>query len=57
MISQMNVVQNAARLAMDHRAAAPGRRRAAPAQPSRLAAIAKLATAIAVALLAAYLLL
>lgn len=57
MISQMNVVQNAARLAMDHRAAAPGRRRAVPAQPSRLVAMAKLTTAIVVALVAAYILL
>lgn len=55
MLSQMNVVQNAARLAMDHRAADPARsRRPAPAggAPRLLAAVAVLAAIVLLAALA-----
>lgn len=53
MISQMNVVQNAARLAMDHRAAFPsrGKRQPAPAR-GRLPLVAMTCIAAGLLLLA-----
>lgn len=53
MISQMNVVQNAARLAMDHRAAAPRKARPAGSDLSRQKT-AVFALAVLIALLASY---